>query len=76
MENSEEQRRKLMREVEALTGKLEEARASADKFEKSKKKLQAEVGTFMVLIFMVCQQHAFSMVQKLTNTWYPLFSLE
>jgi chromosome segregation ATPase len=43
VENSEEQRRKLMREVEALTVKLEEARAAADKLEKSKKKLQAEV---------------------------------
>ena len=43
MENAEEQRKKLVREVEALTVKLEESTALADKLEKSKKKLQAEV---------------------------------
>lgn len=43
MENAEEQKKKLAREVEALTVRLEESTTLADKLEKSKKKLQAEV---------------------------------
>lgn len=44
MENAEEQKKKLAREVDALTVRLEESTTLADKLEKSKKKLQAEVG--------------------------------